>query len=102
MKSDIEISQQTELKPICDVAQNLGILNAIQNYGLFKAKIDIAKIHTAVLKPLQSADQSNLKKNKLVLVTSINPTAKLCATDCICDATTTRYYKRYSTSLCAF
>lgn len=75
MKSDIEISQQTELKPICDVAQNLGILNAIENYGPFKAKIDIAKIDSAVLNTSQTADQSNLKKNKLVLVTSINPTA---------------------------
>ena len=63
MNSDIEISQQTELKTICDVAQNLGILNAIENYGLFKAKIDIAKINTSVLKPLQSADQPNIKKN---------------------------------------
>ena len=61
--SDIEIAQQAKLRPIVDVAAELGLgADDLDLYGKYKAKIslDIAE------RPA---------KGKLVLVTGINPTA---------------------------
>lgn len=64
MKSDIQIAQETQLKPIADIARFVGIdENDIELYGKYKAKIDYA----SVLK-------GKRKDGKLVLVTAITPT----------------------------
>lgn len=61
MKSDIEIANSVELKPIKDIAQKLGLKeDELEFYGKYKAKIN--------KKPAPSTDN-------LVLVTAINPTA---------------------------
>ena len=61
MKSDIEIANSVELKPIKDIAQKLGLKeDELEFYGKYKAKIS--------KKPAPSTDN-------LVLVTAINPTA---------------------------
>ncbi|MBW1605586.1 formate--tetrahydrofolate ligase [Lactobacillus sp. Sy-1] len=63
MKTDIEISQESQLLPIGKIASKLNLTDQqIEPYGHYKAKIT-----------LPVADQST--KGKLVLVTSINPTA---------------------------
>ncbi len=65
MKSDIEIAQSVELKPITDVVEKVGIgFDDIELYGKYKAKLSFDKI-----KEVQS---NNL--GKLILVTAINPT----------------------------
>ena len=61
--SDIEIAQNAKLRPILDVASELGLgADDLDLYGKYKAKIglDIAE------RPV---------RGKLVLVTGINPTA---------------------------
>lgn len=65
MKSDIEIAQSVELKPITEVVEKVGItFDDIELYGKYKAKLSFDKI---------KAVQEN-KPGKLVLVTAINPT----------------------------
>ncbi|MCF8008449.1 MAG: formate--tetrahydrofolate ligase [Halanaerobiales bacterium] len=65
MKSDIEIAQAAELKPIKEIAKKIGLSNQdIELYGDYKAKI---KLDT--YKRLQKE-----KDSKLVLVTAITPT----------------------------
>lgn len=65
MKSDIEIAQSVELKPITDIVEKVGItFDDIELYGKYKAKLSFDKI---------KAVQKN-KPGKLVLVTAINPT----------------------------
>jgi len=65
MKSDIEIANEAELKPIQEIAQKLGVLDEeLELYGKYKAKINLS-IH----KRLQSK-----KDGKLILVTAISPT----------------------------
>ena len=62
-KTDIEIAQETKLIPINEIAASLGIPDeAVENYGRYKAKIDIG-----ALKGLP-------EKAKLILVTAITPT----------------------------
>ena len=62
-KTDIEIAQETKLVPINEIAASLGIPDeAEENYGRYKAKIDIG-----ALKGLP-------EKAKLILVTAITPT----------------------------
>ncbi|UQS85369.1 formate--tetrahydrofolate ligase [Apilactobacillus apisilvae] len=62
MKTDIEISQATKLQNINEIAEKLGLNEEqIENYGKYKAKINLP-MHTN-------------KNGKLILVTSINPTA---------------------------
>ncbi len=62
-KSDIEIAQEARIRPINDIAASLGIpADAVENYGRYKAKLDIQ-----VLKDLP-------EKAKLILVTAITPT----------------------------
>ncbi|MGN0453517.1 MAG: formate--tetrahydrofolate ligase [Ruminococcus sp.] len=65
MLSDIQIAQQTELKPISDIAKSLGISELeLEPYGRYKAKLS-----DALSERLQSRPDG-----KLVLVTAINPT----------------------------
>lgn len=65
MLTDIEIAQQTKLKPITEIAEELGILpDELEQYGKVKAKIT-----DECQKRL--ADKKN---GKLILVTAINPT----------------------------
>ncbi len=61
--TDIEIAQRCTLRPISEVAASLGIPeDAVENYGRYKAKLDIH-----ALKELP-------EKGKLILVTAITPT----------------------------
>ena len=61
--TDIEIAQAAAMRPINEIAASLGIPGeAVENYGRYKAKLDI---HT--LKELP-------EKGKLILVTAITPT----------------------------
>ncbi len=64
MKSDIEIAQETKMKPIGEIAKILGIPeDEVIPYGKYKAKV-----------PLKFIDESKIKQNKLILVTAITPT----------------------------
>lgn len=61
--SDLDIANQSELKPIGDIAKKAGIPeNALEQYGHYKAKIDINQI------------QSKGEKGTVVLVTAMSPT----------------------------
>jgi len=63
MKSDIEIAQGSELLPIGQVAQTVGIPEEnLEYYGKYKAKLDPKDFS-----PLDA-------KGRLILVTAINPT----------------------------
>lgn len=65
IKSDIEIAQSTEMKPIEEIAANIGISKAdLELYGNYKAKINYN-----ILEGLKDR-----KNGKLVLVTAITPT----------------------------
>lgn len=65
MKSDIQIAQEAEMKPIKEIAQGLGLSeDDIEYYGKYKCKISL-DVYDKV--------QDN-KDGKLVLVTAINPT----------------------------
>jgi len=65
MKSDIEIAQNADMKPITEIAGNLGLSeDDIENYGKYKAKVKLD-----VLK-----EREEDKDSKLVLVTAITPT----------------------------
>ncbi|MBQ1991149.1 MAG: formate--tetrahydrofolate ligase, partial [Clostridia bacterium] len=65
MLSDIEIAQQATLKPIVDVANELGITNEeLEPYGRYKAKLNDSLADRLKDKP----------DGKLILVTAINPT----------------------------
>lgn len=64
-KSDIDIAQQAKMKPIVDIASDLGLNdNDLELFGKYKAKLSrdgLAKLETK-------------KTGKVILVTSINPT----------------------------
>ncbi len=63
-KSDIEIAQSVEMKPITAIAKTAGVDDEyLEQYGKYKAKIDLSII-----------DELNREDGKLVLVTAINPT----------------------------
>ena len=63
-KSDIEIAQSTEMKPITEIAKAAGIDDKfIEQYGRYKAKIELSYIKEAPK-----------KRGKLILVTAITPT----------------------------
>ena len=63
MKSDIQIAQEAQLRPISEVAAAAGIDESLlEHYGKVKAKIDT--------RPLRDLP----RKGKLILVTAINPT----------------------------
>ncbi len=65
MKSDIEIAQDAELKPIKEVAASLGLSeDDLELYGKYKAKLSDECMKKA----------ENNPDGKLILVTAINPT----------------------------
>lgn len=66
MLTDIEISQEATLKPITEIAADLGFTpNDLENYGAYKAKVSYDACARAAENPF----------GHLILVTSINPTA---------------------------
>lgn len=65
MKTDIEIAQSVQLKPIQEIASQLEIgTQDLELYGHYKAKVSFDKIRQA----------SSEEAGKLILVTAINPT----------------------------
>lgn len=65
MKSNLQISQETELEPIIEVASKLDLKeDDLELYGKYKAKINFSGIN-------RSKDNA---EGHLILVTSINPT----------------------------
>ncbi|MHC2856803.1 formate--tetrahydrofolate ligase [Enterococcus lactis] len=65
MKSDLQISQETDLEPIIEVASKLNLKeDDLELYGKYKAKINFSGIN-------RSKDNA---EGHLILVTSINPT----------------------------
>lgn len=64
MKTDIQIARECQLKPIGDIAAQLGISQElIEPYGRYMAKVPISLI-----------DEKRVKKSRLILVTAISPT----------------------------
>lgn len=65
VKSDIEIAQESKMKPIVEIAKKIGLEeDDLELFGKYKAKISnetLAKLKTK-------------KSGKIILVTSINPT----------------------------
>ncbi len=65
MLTDVEIAQSAEMKPIRDIALQVGLVeDDLELYGKYKAKISLDAI----------AKNKNNKDGKLILVTAINPT----------------------------
>ncbi len=62
--TDIEIAQQCEMKHIAEIAKKADVEKYIEQYGNYKAKIDLSLLSDAKDKP----------DGKLVLVTAITPT----------------------------
>ena len=62
--SDIEIAQQCEMQHIAKIAEKADVLKYIEQYGNYKAKIDLSLL----------ADAKDKPDGKLVLVTAITPT----------------------------
>lgn len=64
MKTDIEIAQSVEMKPITEIAKTAGIDDKyLEQYGKYKAKVDLSLLN-----------DSDKKDGKLILVTAITPT----------------------------
>ncbi len=64
MKSDIEIAQSVQMKPITEIAATAGIDEQyLEQYGRYKAKVDYALLN-----------ENKRRDGKLVLVTAITPT----------------------------
>ena len=65
MLTDIEIAQQTKLRPIKEIADSIGIKEEeLEPYGRYKAKLNESLFERV----------KNNKDGKLILVTAINPT----------------------------
>ena len=65
MRTDIEIAQSVELKPITEVVEKVGIgFDDLELYGKYKAKLSFDKIN----------EVKDDKPGKLILVTAVNPT----------------------------
>ena len=65
MLTDVEIAQSTKMKPIKEIASQLGLTeDDLELYGHYKAKISLDTINKV----------KNNENGKLVLVTAINPT----------------------------
>lgn len=62
--SDIEIAQQCKMKHITEIAKSAGVEEYIEQYGNYKAKIDLSLL----------SDSKDKPDGKLVLVTAITPT----------------------------
>ena len=64
MKTDIEIAQSTQMKPIQEIAKTAGVPEEyLEYYGRYKAKIDYRLL-----------SETKAPNGKLILVTAINPT----------------------------
>ena len=64
MKTDIQIAQSADIRPIREIADKIAIEEEdLEYYGRHKAKISLKYI-----------DEEKIKKSKLILVTAINPT----------------------------
>jgi formate--tetrahydrofolate ligase len=64
MKTDIEIAQSVQMRPIAEVAAEAGIADDyLEQYGKYKAKIDLSLLK-----------KEAAKEGKLILVTAITPT----------------------------
>ena len=64
MKTDIQIARECELKPITEIAAQLGIdPEMIEPYGRYMAKV-----------PVPLIDEEKVKQSRLILVTAISPT----------------------------
>ena len=64
MKTDIQIARECELKPISEIASQLGINpEKIEPYGRYMAKVPVSLI-----------DEKKVKESRLILVTAISPT----------------------------
>ena len=64
MKTDIQIARECELKPIGDIAAQLGIApEDIEPYGRYMAKV-----------PLSLINEEKVRQSRLILVTAISPT----------------------------
>ena len=62
--SDLEIAQRAILRPITEIAANLGIPDdALEQYGKYKAKLSLGL-----------TDEQRLKKARLILVSAMTPT----------------------------
>lgn len=65
MKSDIQIAQECKMQKIADIAASAGLsAEYIEQYGSYKAKVDLSVL----------TDRENKPNGKLVLVTAITPT----------------------------
>lgn len=65
VKSDIEIAQESKMKPIVEIAEKIGLVeDDLELYGKYKAKIS-----NEALSKLKTKESG-----KIILVTSINPT----------------------------
>lgn len=65
MKTDIEIAQAAQMKPIGQIAAQMGLSEEdLSYYGKYKAKVSLDVL----------SQRANQKNGKLVLVTAINPT----------------------------
>jgi len=62
MNNDLQIAKSIKLKPITEIAEQLNIADHIENYGQYKAKIDLTVMN------------HSSKDGKLILVTAISPT----------------------------
>lgn len=64
MKTDFEIAHEAQLKPITDIANDMGIdEKMLEPYGRYVAKV-----------PYQLIDEKKVRDSNLILVTSITPT----------------------------
>jgi len=65
--SDIEVARQADIRPIADIASNLGIPSEyLETYGNYKAKVNL-KINTDI-------GITGQKSGKLILVSAMTPT----------------------------
>ena len=63
-KSDIEIAQSVQMRPIGEIAKKAGVPDDyLEPYGRYKAKVDLSLL-----------DKVNKENGKLILVTAITPT----------------------------
>ena len=64
MKTDIEIAQSAKMRPITDIAKQVGIdAKYLEQYGNYKAKVNYTLL-----------SETEKKEGKLILVTAITPT----------------------------
>lgn len=65
MKTDVQIAQEAKMRPISEIAEQIGVLDdELELYGKYKAKVSLDVFERLKDKP----------DGKLILVTAINPT----------------------------